>query len=306
MERAAARRGHVDGLGAAGGASDPSYVEAVLDEVRRAGRCGPATCRDPGRAGSRDPWWGWDDGKGALEFLFWAGDCRRAALANFERAYDLHRAGAARRRCWPRRRRPKPRPARELLALAARALGVGTASDLATTSGSTSRRRRPALAELVEDGRLVPVEVEGWAPAGLPRPGRRAARGGSTPARCCRRSTRWCGSATGPSGSSASATASRSTRRRRSGVYGYYVLPFLLGRRARRPRRPEVRPPGVDAARAGGVAASRACPTTTSPTSCSTSCASWRTGSAWSGSSSVERGDLAATLGRISTGGHRL
>ncbi len=49
---------------------------------------------------------------------------------------------------------------KELLVRAARHHGVGTASDL--TDYHRLSHTRPLLAELVEEGRLVPVSVEGW------------------------------------------------------------------------------------------------------------------------------------------------
>jgi hypothetical protein len=51
---------------------------------------------------------------------------------------------------------------KELLVLAARSLGVGTLADLADYHRQSVTRCRPLLPELVEEGRLVPVAVDGW------------------------------------------------------------------------------------------------------------------------------------------------
>ena len=142
------------------------------------------------------------------------------------------RAGAARPRCW--RRRPRRRRGRQPRAgppgrpLPRRRHRPCLRDYYRMHREGTSR---PAIAELVEDGELVPVTIEGWKRAGVPPPRRPAARAGSTPAPCSARSTRWCGSASAPSSSSTSTTGSRSTPRPDKRVHGYYVLPFLLGDR---------------------------------------------------------------------------
>jgi uncharacterized protein YcaQ len=51
---------------------------------------------------------------------------------------------------------------RELLAMSAASLGVATAADLADYYRISVTKARPLIAELVEDGRLVPARVEGW------------------------------------------------------------------------------------------------------------------------------------------------
>jgi len=60
---------------------------------------------------------------------------------------------------------------RELLVRAARACGVGTVSDLADYFRIRNPLARPRIAELVEDGRLVEVEVHGWRHPGYALPG---------------------------------------------------------------------------------------------------------------------------------------
>lgn len=143
----------------------PGYVEAVLAEVRERGPLTAGGLSDPGtRSG---PWWGWNRGKQALEYLFWCGHLTARRGPTFERVYDLpervlpaHVLAAA---------VPTEHDARkELLVLAARACGVGTAADLADYPRIRLTAARPLLDELVAEGRLEAVQVAGWdAPAYL-------------------------------------------------------------------------------------------------------------------------------------------
>ncbi|MEZ5139646.1 MAG: crosslink repair DNA glycosylase YcaQ family protein [Acidimicrobiales bacterium] len=144
---------------------------------------------------------------------------------NFERWYDLPERMLPAAALDP----PTPDPLdakRDLLVLAARSHGVGTARDLADYFRLNVPESRGLLAGLVDDGRLVPAEVRGWKDRAFLHPD---ARRPNTPEaeRSCRRSTRWCGS-------------DRTERiwgfRYRIEIYtpaaqrvhGYYVLPFLL------------------------------------------------------------------------------
>jgi uncharacterized protein YcaQ len=105
-------------------------------------------------------WWGWSDAKRAMEWLFWSGQVTSAARRGFERMYDL-----------PHRVIPSkfleisvsPSEAqRELVDLAARALGVATEADLRDYFRLKPAVVRPAIAALVESGLLLPTKVEGW------------------------------------------------------------------------------------------------------------------------------------------------
>lgn len=152
----------------------PGYVEAVLEEVRRHGPITAGELSDPGTKSG--PWWGWKDGKRALELLFWAGLVTARRRNNFEREYDLPE------RVWPKEVLEAPRTDREdaqrdLLALAATSLGVGTLADLADYYRIGVTTARPLVRDLVDAGRLVPAQVEGWSePAFLDPAARRPRR----------------------------------------------------------------------------------------------------------------------------------
>jgi len=138
--------------------------KAFIEEVRReiADR-GPLAASELSNGGKRrGPWWGWNDGKLAVEWLFYAGIVTTATRrGNFERVYDLTE------RVLPSSIVNAPTPSveeaqRTLLRLSARALGVATATDLRDYFRLPVEDTKARLAELVETGDLVPVEVEGW------------------------------------------------------------------------------------------------------------------------------------------------
>ena len=140
-------------------AKAPEFVESVYRQVAERGPITVADLDEPGeRAG---PWWGWADGKIALEFLFSAGRIAVAFRRNFTRYYDLVE------RVIPRVYLDSPEPTveeaqRRLVLQAAKALGVGTAKDLIDYYWIRAAEGKPVLATLVADGSLTEVEVEGW------------------------------------------------------------------------------------------------------------------------------------------------
>jgi hypothetical protein len=96
-----------------------------------------------------------------LEAYFGQGELAVAERRpNFARVFDL-----AERLIPPehhRRRVDREEAQRELLQLAARSHGVGTAADLADYYRMLLRDARPRLAELVASGELREARVEGW------------------------------------------------------------------------------------------------------------------------------------------------
>ena len=138
----------------------PELVEAVLEEVRDRGPLAASelTEQRPRKAG---PWWDWSDSKRAIEWLFWSGRVTAARRRNFERLYDLPE------RVLPAKVIAAPTPAvedaqRDLVRIAAAALGVAAERDLRDYFRFELADIRARVAELVEAGELLPVEVEGW------------------------------------------------------------------------------------------------------------------------------------------------
>jgi uncharacterized protein YcaQ len=158
MARARAGEGIYGGL-ARFGREKADFIAAVLKEVERRGPLAASELSEGGR--SKGAWWGWSDGKRALEWLFWAGLLTTSARRGFERVYDLpdrvlpaSLAGG-----------PAPHPAeaqRALIRIAARAMGVATERDLRDYWRLEVGDARARVAELVEEGALQPAWVEGW------------------------------------------------------------------------------------------------------------------------------------------------
>ncbi len=154
----------------------PDLVQAVLDDVRERG---PLTAAQLGHldapAAAKGPWWDWSDVKRALEFLFWSGAVTSARRERFERLYDVPE------RVLPAEVLAAPTPTddeahRELLRVAARAMGVATEADLRDYFRLSAADAKPRIPELVEAGDLVPVEVEGWRAPAFLEPNRRLPR----------------------------------------------------------------------------------------------------------------------------------
>src|SRR6201747_1251332 len=211
------------------GREERALVKRVLKLVREQGPMRAREVGGPKRVRKAGEMWNWNDGKKALEYLFFAGEVMAERRVNFERLYDLPE------RVLPRAILEMPTPSeaeaqRELLLVAARRLGVATEPDLGDYFRLPRADSKARLAELVEAGALVPAAVEGWdapayAPPDLHVPRRIRARALLTPFD----SMVW----------------ARERTERLFGfryrieiyvpaakrVYGYYVLPFLLGDR---------------------------------------------------------------------------
>ena len=136
------------------------YIDAVLREIADRGPLAASELSNGGER--RGAWWGWNDGKLALEWLFFAGLVTTATRrGTFERVYDLTE------RVVPAAVLALPTPSaeeaqRELLRRSAAALGVATEFDLRDYFRLGVADTKARLAELVEAGDLLPVEVEGW------------------------------------------------------------------------------------------------------------------------------------------------
>ena len=131
---------------------------------------GPLTSSDLDHERNRSTgnWWGWSDVKQTLEYLWRTGDVICLRRRNFERLYELPDALPAAARSELANFHEAHRI---LLERAARALGVFTEADLADYWRMARQKVRPIIQELVEEGLLTPVRVEGWnAASGSPLP----------------------------------------------------------------------------------------------------------------------------------------
>ena len=136
------------------------FVEGIY---RRVVSDGPISSRELSvRKVQKGTWWDWDEAKTALEYLFWTGRVMSRARGNdFSRIYDIPE------RVLPESilavATPSEHDARKaLVARSGASMGIATASDLADYFRQKLTVIRPLIKELVEEGDLREVHVEGW------------------------------------------------------------------------------------------------------------------------------------------------
>ncbi|HEY4369540.1 MAG TPA: winged helix-turn-helix domain-containing protein [Steroidobacteraceae bacterium] len=134
-------------------------VAAALAQIRDRGALGAGELEASGK--SSGSWWGWSQGKEIMEWLFWTGQVTTARRRNFERLYDLPE------RVLPPAILSAVTPSRSdaqrtLMAIAARAMGIGTLRDLRDYFRLPVADAAARLGELVEAKVVIPVQVEGW------------------------------------------------------------------------------------------------------------------------------------------------
>jgi uncharacterized protein YcaQ len=141
------------------GRENADYIGKVLKEISERG---PLAASDFDGQRGQGGWWGWSDVKHALEWLFWTGRVTTAERRpSFERVYDVPE------RVLPASVLSAPVPPaedaiRDLLGIAARALGIATASDLRDYFRLPPEDVKARLPEMIEAGEVLPVKVEGW------------------------------------------------------------------------------------------------------------------------------------------------
>ncbi|MDV3125147.1 winged helix DNA-binding domain-containing protein [Mycobacterium sp. 21AC1] len=109
--------------------------------------------------GRKGPWWDRSDTKWVAEALFASGVLTTATRVGFARHYDLTEnvlpAEVLAREV------DDDEAVRELTLRAATALGVGTEADIRDYFRLAAKQVKPAIAKLVADGELEPVEIDG-------------------------------------------------------------------------------------------------------------------------------------------------
>jgi len=137
-----------------------AFVKRILKHVEKNG---PTTSRELStRTEKKGTWWDWDEAKVALEYLFLTGQLMsRGRGTDFARIYDTPE------RVLPEDVLNAPTPSehdarKQLLVRSAIAQGVATASDLADYYRQKPATVKLLIAELVEEGELRVVVVDGW------------------------------------------------------------------------------------------------------------------------------------------------
>lgn len=158
MQRASQGEGIYQQLAKFGREEQPT-IARVLQAVRDQGALGAGSLST--RQERAGPWWDWSAEKHALEWLFAAGEVTVSGRRGFERLYDL-----------PERVLPssilnhppisEADAQRGLLLRAITALGVGTEKDIRDYFRQDPAPAKAGLAELLEEGAIEPVQVQGW------------------------------------------------------------------------------------------------------------------------------------------------
>jgi uncharacterized protein YcaQ len=142
-----------------------AFVKRMLKHVETNG---PTTARELStrtekRGADKKTWWDWDESKTALEYLFLTGQLMsRGRGTDFARIYDTPD------RVLPKKVLDAPTPTehdarKQLLVRSAIAQGVVTATDLADYYRQKLASVKPLITELLEEGELCEVAVDGWA-----------------------------------------------------------------------------------------------------------------------------------------------
>lgn len=141
-------------------AENKAFVKRILRHVEVNGSTSARELST--RTTKKSSWWDWDEAKTALEYLFLTGElmsCGRGG--DFARIYDIPE------RVLPKKILLMPTLSetdarKDLLVRAMRAQGVATLHDLADYFRQKPAVVKPLVCELVEQGVLREVSVDGW------------------------------------------------------------------------------------------------------------------------------------------------
>ncbi|MEN9608275.1 MAG: hypothetical protein RLZZ06_206 [Actinomycetota bacterium] len=138
---------------------DEKLAKMITNELRSRGPLTTSDFEHPEHE-RKGPWWGWSDVKRTLERMFFCGALVSGGRTKFKRIYALPE------QVLPNELMTNP-PSKddaqkELLVKSAISHGIGTQKDLADYFRLTSSQVTHLLHELVEEGRLLKADVEGW------------------------------------------------------------------------------------------------------------------------------------------------
>jgi len=208
----------------------PKLEASLVAEVRERG-ASTARDLDAGLPRVKEHWgWNWSETRQVLDYLYLVGDLAIAGRnAQFEVLYDLPE------RVLPPAVLARPTPPledanRELVRRAARSHGVASAACLRDYYRMPASAVAPAVADLVDAGELLPVTIDGWdRPAYLHRDARRPRRVDARAVLSPFDPVVWERARTEALFGFHYRIEIYVPAHKR--VYGYYVLPFLLGDR---------------------------------------------------------------------------
>ena len=141
-------------------AENKTFVKRILKHVEINGSTSARELST--RTTKKSSWWDWDEAKTALEYLFLTGE-----LMSLGRGSDFARVYDTPERVLPEKILQMPTLSetdarKELLVRSARAQGVATLRDLADYYRQKPAVVKPLVSELVEQGVLREVAVDGW------------------------------------------------------------------------------------------------------------------------------------------------
>ena len=149
---------------------ETGLIDDVLSHIRDLGALSASDLRHlEEKPRAKGGWWNWSDVKLVCEYLFAIGQVYVAERRGFERRYDLpERVLAPEILATPAP--PEDEARRQLLLLAAGSLGIATANDLADYYRMKKTIAAARIAELIEAGSLIEVGVDGWGRSAYVRP----------------------------------------------------------------------------------------------------------------------------------------
>ena len=153
--------------------ANPGLVDDVVAAVAELGPCTAGQIEthlaaEPRR--KKGAWWNRTDTKWVAEALFASGVLTTATRVGFARHYDLTENVLPAQVLG--RHVDDGEALRELTLRAAAALGVGTEADIRDYFRLAAGQVKPVIAELVAEGELECVDVDGWSAPAYLRPGR--------------------------------------------------------------------------------------------------------------------------------------